>query len=883
MNKSVGLIIGGLFLLLALVSFEAKDKVSDFTNQIIHRFNKIWTGAPQEKAYLQTDKPYYNAGEDLWFKGYLVNATTHMPTALSRFLYVELIDDADSVISRFKVRKDSLGFSGFVKLNPKLSSGFYTLRAFTYWMQNATADYFFRKNIYIGNSLADGVTCQIIYGTQEKGNIPVNLVFANSSQSPMNGKTVLVKQNGSKNFKKKQSYTINLEGKVNFQLSIDSTDHAKKWLEVTMDQGALKYNKKFYIPDFSNDFDVQFFPESGVLVDDNMQVVAFKAIGTDGLSVDVTGKVFTGTNLLVADFSSLNKGMGKFILQPKKDERYYAVVKKGDGLEKRFELPPVQTEGVALRLINFNGRIVYEVINHSDRPNNSLYMLIHSRGKVFAIYPVNQLGGKIPETILPAGITSFSIIDTLGNTLCERLVFDWSLHPTKIKMNADKSAYGKREAVNLDFFVGSEEGKPLDGKFSVSVTDSRTVMKDTLADNIVSYLLMSSDIKGHIEDPAAYFANNSVSTREKMDILMLTQGWRRFNTSDVVKGQMAKPTYYLELGQGLSGNVTNILGKPPKKCDVIALTSYNNSIRITQTDSLGRFLFDGIEFPDSTSFILKADSKKSLMDVEITPDLDDFLKSSNILPIPRDIRIPAPLEYFQQSKDKYYFEGGMKGVNLDEITVVAEKKKSSSANQYYSGMADVNVTSKDLEKYSGMNIKTLLTMMSGVQVMGDQISIRGGGTPLFLVDGFSTDRFEEISYLTASDINEISLFKGASAAIFGSRGGNGAIAITLKYGVDRTSRTPTQSSLAHIVPLGYQKPAQFYVPKYEVDSVRLGTTPDLRTTIYWNPALSSDSTGIVHVKFFTADKANDYSVVLEGITNSGEICRYVGILKREDK
>lgn len=884
MNKSFGFILGGVLLLLALVSFNAKDKASDFSNQIIYRFNKIWLDVPQEKAYLQTDKPYYNAGEDLWFKGYLVNASTHMPTALSRFLYVELIDDADSVISRVKVRKDSLGFSGFVKLNPKLSAGHYTLRAFTYWMQNATADYFFRKNIYIGNSLADGVTCQIIYGTPEKGNIPVNLIFANSLQSPMNGKTVLVNQNGSKNFKKKQSYTINSDGKVNFQLAIDSTDHAKKWLEVAMDQGEFKYSKKFYLPDFSNDFDVQFFPESGVLVDDNMQVVAFKAIGTDGLSVEVTGKIFTGNNLLVSEFSSLNKGMGKFILQPKKEERYYAVVKKGDGLEKRFELPLVQSGGIALHLINFNGRIVYEVINHSNRPNNSLYMLVHSRGKVCAIYPVNQLGGKIPETILPAGINSFSIIDTLGNTLCERLVFDWALNLTKIKMKADKSAYGKREAVNLDFFVSSEKGRPLDGKFSVSVTDSRTILKDTLADNIVSYFLMTSDIKGHIEDPAVYFADNSASTREKMDILMLTQGWHRFNTTDVVKGQIAKPTYYLEQGQALSGKVTNILGKPPRKFDVIALSSYKNSIRITQTDSLGRFLIEGIEFPDSTSFILKADKKKSLTDVEIIPDLDDFLKSTNILPIPRSNRIPAPLEYFQQSKDKYYFEGGMKGVNLDEITVVAEKKKSSSANQYYSGLEDAQVNSKDLEKFSGMSIMTAISMLSGVQVMGDRVSIRGStNNPHFLVDGFSTENIEDIAYLNVNDVSEISVFKGASAAIFGSRGGNGVIAITLKNGDERTSRISTPSSLVHIVPLGYQKPAQFYVPKYEVDSVRLGTTPDLRTTIYWNPALSSDSTGIVHVKFFTADKANDYSVVLEGITNSGEICRYVGALKREDK
>ncbi|MCK9411465.1 MAG: hypothetical protein M0Q53_04130 [Prolixibacteraceae bacterium] len=55
------------------------------------------------------------------------------------------------------------------------------------------------------------------------------------------------------------------------------------------------------------------------------------------------------------------------------------------------------------------------------------------------------------------------------------------------------------------------------------------------------------------------------------------------------------------------------------------------------------------------------------------------------------------------------------------------------------------------------------------------------------------------------------------------------------------------------------------------------------TKTTWIQALSSDSTGTVHVKFFTADKANDYSVVLEGMTSSCEICRYTGALKREDR
>lgn len=870
-----------LFLFLTFVSFASDSQVLDFTDRIISSFNKIWISFPQEKAYLQTDKPYYSAGENLWIKGYLVNATTHQPKTFSRYLYVELIDKSDSVISRVKIRKDSLGFSGSIKLKPELSPGYYTLRAFTYWMQNLSGDFFFSKNIYIGNSILEGVSCQINYGTPANGNIPVKLSFSNSSQSPVSGKTVLVSENGSRSFRKKRSFTTNPEGKIMFQLSVDSADHAKKSIEVTMNDGKPIYHDKFYLPEFSTDFDVQFFSESGVLLNDNMQIIAFKAIGADGLSVEVKGKIYTSKDEEVTEFSSLHKGMGKFLFVPKLGESCYAIVRSAGGVEKRFNLPHAQAEGVALHLAIYGGRIVYEVINHSNRSNNSLYLLIHSRGKVYAIQPVNSLGGQISESALPAGLNSFAIIDSAGNTLCERLIFGGALNLPGIKMESDKASYGKREPVDLNLNIRTASGKPCAGNFSVSITDSRMVKKDTLADNILSYLLLSSDIKGYIEDPAAYFSGNSVFSGEKMDVLMLTQGWRRFSTADVVKGQFAKPTYYLEAGQALSGKVINLVNKPSKNCDIIVLSGYNNMMRTTQTDSLGRYLIDGIEFPDSTSFILKAKKKKSLTDVEIIPDSDLFLKATNNIPIPRTEQIPAPEAYFQQSREKYYYEGGMRAINIDEVTVTADKIDSKPHRQYYDGMSDSQITSRELERFPGMYIIQSLSLIPGVQVVGEKILIRGSSDPLILIDGFETEDVQALSYLTASDVDEIAVFKGASAAIFGSRGGNGVIAITLKSGIDRFSKIPTPPSLVHVIPLGFMKPTQFYVPKYEVDSVRQSSIPDLRTTIYWNPELRSDSTGNVHVKFYTADKANNYSVVLEGITNEGEICRYVGALKRE--
>lgn len=635
------------------------------------------------------------------------------------------------------------------------------------------------------------------------------------------------------------------------------------------------------MPEFSTDFNVQFFPESGVFLNNDLQTIAFKAIGKDGLSVEISGKIFTDKNEEISEISTLNKGMGKFSIQTQPGESYYAMIKSSKGVEKRVELPKTESEAVAIHLVYNRGRILYEVVNQTKIENKSLYLLIHSRGKVFVVQPLKLTEGQISESLLPPGIVSFSVIDSLGHTFCERLSFIRPRSFPVISMVSDKSSYGKRELVNLSLNIQSGIGKPVNGSYSISVTDSRLVKSDSLGDNILSNLLLTSDIKGYIEDPAAYFADNTIATREKTDLLMMTQGWRRFNTADVVKGIYKQPTYYMEEGQALSGKVLNFFNKPSKKSDIIMISPYKNIIKTTKTDSLGRYLIDGIEFPDSTSFVLKAKKPKSLTDVEIVPDPDDFPKVNAFIPTSLKMNVAVQDDYFKLSKEKYYWEGGMRVINLDEVVVKAEKKPDSHS-EYYSGMADAEITSEQLEKYPSTSIINLFYTIPGVQVMGDRISIRGSANnPLFLIDGVETEEIEDITYLTSNDVEKIEVFKGPNAAIFGSRSGNGVIAITLKEGVTLKASTPI--SLAHVLPLGYQKPAQFYVPKYEVDSVLESSKPDLRTTIYWNPKLTTDTDGNVHVKFFTADNANNYSVVLEGITNSGEICRYVGVLKREDK
>lgn len=854
----------------------------DFPKTLASRFSNLWYHAPQEKVYLHTDKPYYSAGEEIWFKAYVLNASTHFPNTQSRYVYVELIDKSDTVMTRVKIRKDSLGFFGNIKLLPEWPAGKYSLRAYTWWMQNAGPDYFFSKNIFIGNSIDDRIVCKPYYGTYANGKVQITLQFTNAFGNPVTGKEVRIFQSWNQNEKKRQQTTIDNRGNIILQASLDTTDAAKKYIEINIKEPGLKYRHKIHLPDFRKDFDIQFFPESGVFLDDELQTIGFKAVGTNGLSVEVEGKILNQNGEEMTEFHSIHKGMGKLILKTNPGESYHAEVISREGLTKKVQLPSTISGGISLRMVGGRGRFSYLAVNKSLIPNEKLYLLIHTRGVVYFVRSLTENEGLIPESLLPAGISAVSVIDSAGNVYCERLLFVKPAALPEVKMTADRQWYGKREPVSLDFNITDTKGKPFDGDFSLSITDAVNVVADSLSDNILSYLLMSSDLKGYIEEPASYFADNAGATREKTDILMLTQGWRRFSTEQYSQAKYPQLKHYMEAGQTVSGKVRNLLNKPVKGTDIIFLSAYKNRIVLEKTDSAGRYLIQGIEFPDSTTMIVKAKSKSKIVDVEVIPDPEEFPAANTFIPDDKNIANEPPAKYFQMIKEKYYSDGGMLMVNLEEFTVNAEIKKSNELTDFYAGMADTNIDADRLEDFPGMGVLDLLSMLPGIQVNGQEISIRNAGrNPLFVIDGIETENIEDVQYLNSFDIENIAIFKGgASTAMWGSKGGSGVIAITLKKGY--TPKTITPPSLAHISPLGFQKPTEFYVPKYEVDSIRNQIKPDLRTTIYWNPKLRTDSAGNFSVKFYTADQANNYHIILEGISKQGEICRFIDVVRRRD-
>ena len=161
----------------------------------------------------------------------------------------------------------------------------------------------------------DRVQMSYTFAPPENGKISATITFINTFSKPLTGKTIdIIQKNTYKKKKKTSKYVTNQQGEIYVSIENDSIDTSAKFIEVSLQEPGVAFNRKIQLPDARKDFDVQFFPESGVFLDNQLQTVGFKAIGTNGLSVNIEGKIYNQRDEELGVFSSTNKGMGKFIL-----------------------------------------------------------------------------------------------------------------------------------------------------------------------------------------------------------------------------------------------------------------------------------------------------------------------------------------------------------------------------------------------------------------------------------------------------------------------------------------------------------------------------------------------------------------------------------------
>ena len=865
--------------LLGVLLYFSSLSAQTMQDTIIANFS-LMERIPKEKLYLHLDKPFYGAGEKIWFKGYLVNAITHQDNAQSNFIITELINRSDSIVERKKIRRDSLGFHNAFTLPATLPAGDYYLRGYSNWMLNEDPDFFFSRNIKIGNSIDNTIVSSIEYQQEDDTHYTAKIKFTSNVQAVFENTTIkyLYLENGK--IKNKGKKKTDENGWISISLP-DLKSPVARRIEVEFDDPQYIYKRTFHLPVFTNDFDVKFFPEGGALINIPHQNVAFKAQGADGFSKEIEGFLFNSKGDTLTNFRSEHNGMGIFTMNPVNNETYYVTVRTNDSITKRFDLPAIEPKGISIAMSHYKQEIRYEIqkTEATEWPQK-LFLLAHTRGKLAILQPINpkRTFGKMTDSLFTEGITHFMLIDEQGNALSERLIFVPDHKPNQWQITTDQPTYGKREKVSLQIAAKDSEGNPVEGTFSVSITDRKSIQPDSLADNILSNLLLTSDLKGYVEDPAFYFLNQDARTLRSIDYLMMTHGWRRHKMENVLRTPSLNFTNYIEKGQTISGRIMGFFGANVKKGPICVLAPKYNIIATTETDEKGQFIVN-TSFRDSTTFLVQARTKKGFAGVDILMDPPQYPVATHKAPYFNGATTFME-DYLMNTRDQYYMEGGMRVYNLKEITVTAKRERPSSKSIYTGGINTYTVEEDRLQGYGQTAFDAASRLPSVTITNGSEIHIRNNSEPAIIVidDIVYEDASDILKDIQVSDMSSISLLRGADAVILGPRASGGAVVITLKDPRNLPAR-PAQGIITY-TPLGYSESVEFYHPTYDTPEKKNAQRSDFRSTVYWNPELRLDAEGKATIEYYTPDSTAPEDIIIEGVDKNGKVCRILQTINK---
>nr|WP_294796119.1 hypothetical protein [uncultured Mucilaginibacter sp.] len=704
---------------------------------------------PIEKLYLQTDKPYYGVGDTLRFKGYLLNADYLTPSLRTGLLYVELDNEQGKSAKRIMVPVTSgLAWGDIALDSAEVPNGTYTLRAYTNWMRNFGEDYIFKKTITVSKSADNPLLVKANF--KQVGNkVEGELLFSLLDGRIQAFRDVELKvMNGRRNLSKDKIIT-SADGSVKVNFTIPEGEKALSIQATTAGSGLLN------IPVLINrkeNTDVQFMPEGGQLVAGLTTRVAFKAIGEDGKGVTVNGKILDSKGRQVVVFSSAHAGMGSFEFMPAAGETYSAKV---DGIIKTYNLAGVKLSGTTLAVKQAGKDSLRIAISATGDANNSYFLIGQARGVVCYAQAVSgpSVTVSVAKSLFPTGIVRFSLINSNNQPVNERIVFVNQHDDMRISIEPQKTLYGIRDNIALAIKVTDKDGKPVEGNFSLAVTDNSQVKPDSLGSNILINLLFTSDLKGNIEEPGYYFTANKET---ELDNLLLTQGWVGHDWQEVFHPKLPY-AYQPQKEFVVTGRVSTALGSPIEKSNVVLFANNPLVITDTLTDNTGRFAFKNLFPVDTAIFKLQARNKRG-KEMNVRIEMDELklpLFNPNPLTTPWYLNIDTTLlnnskNRIAEAKALSYFRG--EGNVLGEATINAKKVVKDSKNLNGPGEADQIIDEEELKKSDKKTLIDLLyEKVQGFTLQGFTPPRRVYPLSLQLEDNIKRD----LSLLTSRERQEI--------------------------------------------------------------------------------------------------------------------------------
>lgn len=911
-------IITGIFICVLLHLFNISPGCSQTLakqnlSQIIAKLNTQNDSLSIEKLYLQTDKPTYLAGDTLWFKAYLLNASFLTYSNKSGVLYLELSNDSNRLIQRVMVPVNGGMASGYIGLDADMTQGGYTLTGYTNWMRNFDESYLFKKHFYVGTNA--GSEWLINYNAHlikdsSKDKIEMGLKITQFDKAPVGLREMQLSISDGKRTLFKDKAETSLDGALKLSFDLPDKADSKNISLVVHDLRKSQGSRKISIPVILNrpeKVDLQFMPEGGKLVAGQQTNIAFKALNEDGYGAAVSGKIYNNKQQEITSFTATHSGMGVFSLVPENAEIYTARIQLPDGKYQTYQLPSVESSGITL---NVNNRFKSDSCDITLTPtldivaaDKTYYLVGMARNVVCwgALVKFNKgpFQFTLNKQVFPSGIVRLILMNENKVGLNERMFYNGRDDQLNIQLESDKSEYRQRDSISLNIKVTDNHGEPIQGSFSLAVTDNGQVKTDSIAErSLVSHMLLTSDLKGNVEGPGYY--DDAAIHPEKwqhLNHLLMAQGWAGYDWSQLFKP--VKPLVYPAEEEFLiKGKVTNAFNKPVAK-SAITLFSKNPLLVLESiTDDNGNFIFKGIAPIDTPAYFISAKNKRG-KSFNVGIEMDEF-KAPVFSPITNSI-VPwfvnidtgtylAVNNRVALKKEQLRVTGGNL---LKEVVINAKKVVKGSKNLNGPGGADIIIDEEQLKKAGRTTLGDLLR--KNVKGFGIRVSKTGETyysvytTLLHLViDGVNTEFFispETPRYQYLKDIfdyYDAEEIKGIEVMVSG------------KYQMSYTSTylkpldVPWDHSFIEVTtrggkgpflkksvgtylykPMPFITPKEFYSPKYTAGNIT--DMSDIRSTIYWTPNIITDKDGKATIGFYAADNPGTYTVIVEGADLQGHL------------
>ena len=843
---------------------------------------------PQEKIHIMTDRGDYLAGDTIWLRAWVVDAATHQPVNASQFIYVELVSPNDWVHERVKIHPDASGvFKGYLPINLNIPEGRYQLTAYTMFMQNAGVDYFYSQPIEIA-ALPSVRRCIVSKCVRYKDEVDVTLRYENKADSSLYPYNQFSYGIASELWSEKQYKNRTKEE----HLTLKGKEASQSAILVKFDT----YAKYITLPP-QEALDVTFYPEGGYLVPEAENRVTFKVTNTSATVLSQTGELVDEMGNVIAQLQVEHDGMGIVDFTPRSDKAYTAQWTNTLDEKVTFPLPQVRQDATVLQVRRGDDGLV--TISAAGAKSSNGLIVLQQRGQMVAC-GYDTL--TISESDLPAGVVQAMLFDEEMHCLSERLFFAGGSSPSAPEVATDRETYTDRAPVKVNVDLSSLLCHA--DNYAVSVIDGRAC--EPSESNIFANLLLQSELRGRINQPNYYFEQGDTIDRKQrlrhLDLLMLTQGWRRYDIPRVLRGRLAEAQYPVEVSQVVTGRVLSDWRKKPvvgAKVSLIAPRVEYSSM--TFTDSLGEFVINMPLLPDSVDCIVMAENIKGKKQMNLELDEEQF-PQTYYMTLEKSVHEAATFSDDQGWRLEH--SGDWRHIILNEVIVKGYRPRRHSDERNPYNLTPKKIKDKGITtlEAAAREIPTLTVMGGSLYTPGcqskDHVTIYVDGEPI--AENFETDQTavrllsEYISpidpkpqsniflgYQGTPDLSELSIaqsmvsFKDVEYIYFarGAHGG-GSLFIGHREGYTAGDRKEPSIYLKITQPMGAQTPAEFYSPRYDQENDDSEPGSDLRNVLYWNPCVTVNDNGTSTFDFYASDVHNTtYIVTVEGIAGDGSLFR----------